>query len=414
MTERWRTARTLVPWGFVALVLVAGGSGCQPAKSSPTAAKPAAPAKIKPATEADLATVELTPEAEKRLGIALADVERKPVPRTSTYGGEVIVPPGRLVVVSSPFTGTLHAPPDGGVPVPGSRVKEKQSIFLLVPILSPEARATMAPMLIEAEGQVKTAQESLHIAKVNLDRAENLVRDRLGGQAALVDAKAQHDLAQAQLKAAENRREILAKVASDAETGTMHTQTITAPAAGTIQNLHAQAGQKVAAGAMLFDVVSLDPVWVKVPVYVGDLDRIAADKEAKVGGLSGIPGAADRPAQPVPAPPSGDPIAVTVNIFYEVANAERTLRPGQRVGVTLPLKGDEESLVVPRAALLRDIHGGTWVYENTGPHAFSRRRVAVDRVVGDVVALASGPKPPAKVVTDGAAELFGEEFKVGK
>jgi hypothetical protein len=35
----------------------------------------------------------------------------------------------------------------------------------------------------------------------------------------------------------------------------------------------------------------------------------------------------------------------------------------------------------------------------------------VDRTVGDLAVLASGKlKPGAKVVTDGAAELFGAEF----
>ena len=82
--------------------------------------------------------------------------------------------------------------------------------------------------------------------------------------------------------------------------------------------------------------------------------------------------------------------------------------------MTLPLHGDEESLIVPLASLLRDIHGGAWVYEKTGDHTYARRRVLVDRVVGDLAVLASGPKPGAKVVTDGAAEIFGTEFGGGK
>ena len=78
--------------------------------------------------------------------------------------------------------------------------------------------------------------------------------------------------------------------------------------------------------------------------------------------------------------------------------------------MTLPLKGQEESLVVPRSALVRDVLGGSWVYENTAPHSYARKRVFVERVVGDLAALTSGPKPGAKIVTDGAAELFGTEF----
>jgi membrane fusion protein, heavy metal efflux system len=410
MNPRWWIRGIVLSAGWLALMSLAG---CQPSTKPAVAApaKTASPSKVEGAVkEADLATVKLTPEAEKRLGIALVAVERKPVPRTSTYGGEVIIPPGRLISVSSPFIGTLKDPPGSGIPMPGQTVKEGQTVFVLVPILSPEARATMAPLLIEAEGQVKQAQEQLNIAKVQLDRAENLFRDRQVGNAAVVDAKANYDLAKTNLKNAENRREILAKVGADAETGEMHAQKIAAPASGTLQNVHARTGQKVAAGALLLDVASLDPIWVKVPVYVGDLDRIATDKDAGVGGLADAPGAANRIARPVDAPPSADPLAATANLFYEVSNKDATLRPGQRVGVTLPLKGEDQSLVVPRAALLRDIHGDTWVYENTSPHTFARRRVSVDRVVGDLAAIATGPKPGAKIVTDGAAELFGTEF----
>ena len=412
MTRRWWTP-ALAP--LAGIVVLGNVAGCQPPSSPAAPAKSAAPSKVSaPAKESDLATVTLVPEAETRLGLALVPVERTPVPRTSTYGGEVIIPPGRLISVASPFSATIQAPAGAEVPHPGQAVQRGQPIFVLVPILSPESRATMAPLLIEAEGQVKQAREQLHIAKVNLDRAENLVRDRLGGSAALVDAKARYDLAQTNLKAAEDRREILAKVASDVDSGSINAQTIAAPAAGTLQNVHAAVGQKVASGALLFDVVSLDPVWIRVPVYVGDLSRLATDTTAGVGGLADTPGDEPHRARPVAAPPSGDPLAATVNVFYEVENKDGALRPGQRVGVTLPLKGDDQSLVVPRAALLRDIHGGAWVYEKVGDHSYARRRVLVDRVVGDLAALVSGPKPGAQVVTTGAAELFGVEFGGGK
>jgi RND family efflux transporter MFP subunit len=378
---------------------------------SAPAVKPAAPAKVStPVKESDLATIVLTPEAETRLGIAMRAVERKPVPRSVSYGGEVMIPTGRLISVTSPYLGTLKAAEGSSVPQPGTLVKAGQPIFVLVPMLSPEARATLAPLLIEAENQVKQTGEQLKIAQINLDRVENLVRDKLGGSAALVDAKAQYDVAKTALQAAERRKETIERIAADASSGAMSTQTIESPESGMLQNVHAQVGQKVAAGAILFDVASLDPIWVKVPVYVGDLERLAKEREAGVGGVSDAPGVNVRRARPVPAPPSGDPLAATVHLYYQVENRDGALRPGQRVGVTLPLKGEENSLVVPRSALVRDIHGGSWVYENVGPHSFARRRVFVDRIVGDLAALTSGPKPGAKVVTTGAAELFGTEF----
>jgi multidrug efflux pump subunit AcrA (membrane-fusion protein) len=178
-----------------------------------------------------------------------------------------------------------------------------------------------------------------------------------------------------------------------------------------VQNVHVSPGQKVGPNAALFEVAGLDPVWVKVPVFVGDLKQLAADKDATIGGLADAPGApGERPGKPVVAPPAGDPLAATVHVFYSVANNDGLFHPGERVGVTLPLRGESESLTVPRNSLLRDIYGGAWVYEKVGDHVYRRQRVLVDRVVGDLAVLVNGPKVGAAVVTDGAAELFGTEF----
>jgi len=422
MTRRWETWPWAPPEGLAACLSVSIGTiaivclgltGCGP-PSSPAAsapAKPAGPSKVTaPTKEADLATVILTPEAETRLGLGLAEVERKVVPRTTTYAGVIEVPSGGQITVASPFNAVLSAP-KGAMPAPGHPVTQGQTIFTLVPILTPESIAQMAPLLIQSEGQVKTMTDQLKIAKVNLDRAEKLVKDRLGGNAILVDAQAQYDLAETNLRAADRNREILAKVTTDATKGNFNAQEIMAPATGVIQSLLALPGQMVQAGAPLFVVQILDPVWVRVPVYVGDLARLAADHDAEVRGLADAPGAPARRGKPVLAPPSGDPLAATVNIFYEVENKDGLLRTGQRVGATLPLQGEDENLTVPRASLVRDIHGNTWVYMKTGDHAFSRRLIMVDRIVGDLAIVAGGKlKPGDKVVTAGTAELFGAEF----
>jgi membrane fusion protein, heavy metal efflux system len=404
----------------VALAM-AGGliAGCQPAASgtskteSPSkASKGESPSKVTGAVkEADLAKLELTEQAEKRLGVEAVEAKKQPVPRSISYGGEAMIPPGRLISVASPFLGTVEAPPNAEVPLPGAQVAQGQPIFVVRPILSPEARATLAPLLKEADGQVKAAQEQIKIQQTALERAEQLVRQKLMPQASLIDAKANHDVAVTNLRNAEARRDEILKIAGDPDAGTgMTTLTFRAPVKGILQNIHAQVGQPVPAGALLFDVAELNPIWVKVPVYVGEVERLALDKPAGIGSLADPPGVRVRPARPVIAPPAGDPLAATVFLFYEVDNKDRSIRPGQRVGVTLPLKGDEESLAVPRSALIRDALGGTWVYENISPHVYARRRVFVDRVVGDLAALTGGLKPGAKVVSQSAAELYGAEF----
>src|SRR5262249_45600397 len=153
-------------------------------------------------------------------------------------------------------------------------------------------------------------------------------KDKLGSPGAIVDAKAQYDLADTTWRAAVARRDALDKTIKGVEGGTLDTLPIDAEADGMVKNVHVQPGQKVASGALLFDVVSLDRVWVRVPVYVGDASAIAADRHAAIGGLSDAPDAPTRDGRPVTAPPTGDPLAVTVDLYFEVDNADLSLRPG--------------------------------------------------------------------------------------
>ena len=69
---------------------------------------------------------------------------------------------------------------------------------------------------------------------------------------------------------------------------------------------------------------------------------------------------------------------------------------------------------MPHGALLHDINGGTWVYVRIGRSRVSRRRVEVQDVVNNLVLLTRGPEVNTPVVTNGAAELYGVEFGVGK
>ena len=189
---------------------------------------------------------------------------------------------------------------------------------------------------------------------------------------------------------------------------------IVAPRDGRIQKVFANPGQTVASGAPLFEVADLSRVWIRVPVYVGDLKTIDRRQTARVHAMNEAPGAVSRPARPVNAPPSADPTNNSADLYFELVNSDGSMRPGQKVGVTLLERASEESLVVPWSAVVHDINGGAWVYENIAPQQYARRRVEVRRVVNSRAVLARGPASGTKVVTAGAAELFGTEFGTGK
>ncbi|WP_435011493.1 efflux RND transporter periplasmic adaptor subunit [Tundrisphaera lichenicola] len=416
-----KTAKTIRRFLPAALILAVGGCSAKPAAPS----KPASPASVaKLPGEGDLVTVTLKPEAEERLKIVTAEVEKKAAPMSLTMGGDVVVAPGRSSIVSAPQTGTLVLADGASPPAPGLPVKKGQAIFTLLPILSAD-RAILSPLervnyeaaRADAEGQLEIARPQFENAKVILNRTERLSQSHDVPPSALVDARNAYDSAKATLDAAERRVKIFRKAMGEGvseDAGKLAPLPLRAPADGVLINVNVQAGQQVPSGSVLFEVADLDPMYVKVPVFVAEEETIDQAREAAIGGLADAPGRPTRPAKPVQTTPSANPLATTVDLYYEVENHDGKLRPGQRVGVTLPLKGEAESLVVPYAAILYDHNGGAWVYESQGHHAYARRRVVVDHVVGTEAVLTSGPKPGTKVVTDGAAELFGTEFAGGK
>jgi multidrug efflux pump subunit AcrA (membrane-fusion protein) len=216
------------------------------------------------------------------------------------------------------------------------------------------------------------------------------------------------------LETAQARLDLLKKGDLDAVADGLSTLTIKSPVDGVIQDVHVAPGQTVTGATPLLSIAGVDPVWVRVPVYVGDVRTVDPAKPARIHSLADITSAEARMAQPVAAPFKADPASVTADLFYELPNADLSYRPGQKVGVTVALTATEPSLVVPYSAVVYDMYGGAWVYQNAGPHVYMRQRVELHHVLGDLAVLSRGPAVGAKVVSAGTAELFGTEFGVGK
>jgi RND family efflux transporter MFP subunit len=414
--------------GLIACLASLLTAGCGQ-KSAASAKKPEPPAKVPNVPKEDkLNEFELTPQAEERLAIATTPVEKRAIARMRMYGAEIVLPTGASLIVTAPLAGFLEAPPKGGIPKTGEPVKKGQPIYLLRPRLSADkdvrppgeklseiqAQIALGQAQTDADGQVKQAQVNVVKAKLDLARAEKLQQNDAGTQRAVDDARAALDLANEVLKAAAARKKLVDGLSIEEAGGAQQALVIEAPQDGIVRTETAVAGEGVPAGAPLFEVMNSRVMWVKVPVYVGELREIAADQPAGISDVQDRIGQGAVSAPPVSAPPTAMPTASTADLYYAIENRDGYFRPGQRVNASLPLREERESLVVPWSAVVVDINGGYWVYENVGEHKFARRRVQVKYVVDSQAVLAAGPAVGAKIVTQGAAELFGTEFFVSK
>ena len=382
------------------LTAACGGKDAAPAK----AVKAAPPAAIaNPVTEGSLTTITLTADAVKRLGIETVAAAVETVSRSRSVGGEIISPPGGAVTVTAPVAGLLQAA-GGGSPRPGSHVTRGQPIFSLFAIQPPERNLDL-----ESGRDAASAEAELTVSTQRVQRLERLLADGAASARAVEEARAQQKVAEANAAAARSR----AREINRSPTGTGAGLIVRSPISGVLQSVAAQPGQTVAAAAPLFNVVQNEGLWVRVPLFVGDRSGVDITKPATIVGLGDANGPAIN-ALPVTGPPSADPATATSDVFYALQSPASTVRPGERVSVLLPLAGAEQALVVPTAAVVYDLSGGAWVYEATGATTFVRRRIEIRSQAGAKTLVTRGIDAGKKVVTSGAAELFGTEFGAGK
>ena len=288
------------------LLLTMAVAACSQNEATPESQPP--PATVQgPRTEADLTTVTLSQQAVDRLGLETAAATLDRVPEVRVLGGEIMVPEGRSVAVAAPVAGTLVAVGDIR---PGARVVSNQPIFRLVPLVAGER-----DQRIEAQRAVAEAEAQAQVVRQRLDRLVQLLEDGAASQRAVEEAQAEDAVAVATLEASRARLGVASQNAISAEGEIV----VVAPFAGVLQTLHATQGQTVAASAPLFEVAQVDTLWVRVPVYAGDVAGIDATQPVAVSGLRET--GQSRPAHRVTAPPRADAAAASVDLFFEIADA---------------------------------------------------------------------------------------------
>jgi RND family efflux transporter MFP subunit len=378
-------------------------AGCGGSSGSPPTGKAAPPAKVEnPKPESDLAIVTLSPEAQKHLAIQTVKVAVEPVSITRTVGGETIVPPGKSVAVTAPTAGTLSAARAATI----GPVRRGEVIFELVPLQQAER-----DVRAEAERTLQEAEARLTQTTQRMQRLEQLLKEGSASARSVEEARADRAVAAAAAEAARKRVESVSRL----PVGSRGEVALTAPFDGFITELRAAPGQTVAAGAPVAEVAQTNALWIRAPVYVGDLASLDLAQPVMVAALGQETSGPWREVRRVTGSPAANPAAASVDLFFELAGTGAfTMRPGERLAVRLPLKATGRSLVVPQSAVVYDISGGTWVYEQRAPNQYARRRVEIGGPAGTKLIVARGLAEGITIVTVGAAELYGTEFYVSK
>ena len=223
----------------------------------------------------------LTEEARTSIGIVTAPVQSQSVPSRISTTGWLVVKPGHEVTVKAVATGFV-VPEEGGELVSlGDSVTVGQSLGTLRVFVSPQEEAQLVALKEEADILIRQSLASLEAAQAHLERVEELSesgivagKEKQLAKEAVERARAAYEEAQQQLpflpsEPYERPLQLSAAV-------------IKSPSAGRLTKLHVQPRQLVIQGDPLWTISDWSSLWLRVPVFEGDLPRIDQTEPAEV------------------------------------------------------------------------------------------------------------------------------------
>jgi cobalt-zinc-cadmium efflux system membrane fusion protein len=274
----------------------------------------------------------------------------------------------------------------------GDRVKAGQALAVIDSIQMGEAHA-----------EYRRAQSELKLAESAFQRADSLFREQVVPQRQWLEAKSDHERAQASAEAATERLRMLGGLP---ETGESHF-VVTAPFAGIVIEKKAVLGELAKSENSLFTVADLSTVWIEADVAERDLEKLAVGAVATVtvsafpndvfkGRVSYIASTIDRQTR-------------TVKARIEVPNRDGKLRLDMFAKAAVEYAESRATLVLPQDAVVL-LQGVPVVYVATDA-GFEPRPVELGERLSGRIVIASGIKAGEEIVIIGAYALKSRQLK---
>ena len=182
--------------------------------------------------------------------------------------------------------------------------------------------------------------------------------------------------------------------------------TFTSPIAGTLLEKSIVAGAAVREGERVLRIADLSTLWLDVKVFAQDLPFIRMEQRV-VASVEGLPGRSFE-GEVVFIDPSVDAMSRTATVRIELPNPDQALRPGMYATVQVEARLGEETLLVPREAVI-DTGTRQVAFVSLGGGRFAPRELKLGASNRDgVVQVLEGLNHGDAVVTSGQFLLDSE------
>ncbi|MEZ0472801.1 efflux RND transporter periplasmic adaptor subunit [Luteimonas salinilitoris] len=287
--------------------------------------------------------------------------------------------------------GTLRA--SGRFPALGDRVARGQTLAMLVP------RLGTGTDVASLQAEFATARSQATLATADAERMQRLFAQQAVSHRRLQEARSAQRVAQAQLRAAQQRVSQLG--------GGSGGIALKAPVGGTLALVPVANGAAVEEGDVLFHIVDRRELWLQAHVSEADAARL----EQPDGAAFELPGL-DAPVE-IRAGDNGrligvgsmiDPESRSVPVIFALSKPDPRIALNQNVQARVFTGRARTALSVPVGAVIDD-SGQRVVYVMRGGESFSRVPVRLGLRDGNRFEVLEGLKAGDRVVSRGAMQV---------
>jgi len=342
--------------------------------------------------------IKLTPVQIKQAGIETEVMKHQPGLQAINAPGTVAFDAYKLADITSLIDGAIHVRHARL----GDDVKKGQKLVTLT-----------SSALAQAEADYLRAEAEHRKSKLDLERLEGLVKEKIISQSRFQQASSVHQAAHANLAASKASLASygLSKKRIDNLINTKQYGQLTlhAPNSGTVMADDFRIGQHIAAGTRLMLIADESTVWVEVKLPQSQIAGIEIGRSAVVF----IKGKEKQyPAKVINIHHQLDATTRTVGVRLEVENPEDALHPGMFVSAEIETGGGEAALLLPGQAIQRQ-GSELIVFVEEEPGHFERREIRTGKPSLGLVPILEGVKEGESVVVKGAFVLASELAKSG-
>lgn len=251
--------------------------------------------------------------------------------------------------------------------------------------------------------QLRSAQASMQLALLNLERAKELLPSNVISQSSYDGVEAQYKQAAAQV---------------DAIQATIAKKTIRAPFAGRLGIRQVNLGQILNDGDLIVSLQAMDPIFVNFQLPQQELAKIRQGFKIKLT-TDALPGKVVM-GTITAINPQVDSATRNIRIQATVANKDEQLRPGMFVNVAVALPKERAILAIPATAVLYAPYSDSvFIVEKKkadgsagGGSVVRQQFIRMGDKRGDFIAVASGLEEGQTVVSTGSFNLRNGQLVV--